>query len=42
MGVDTDSYGTIRFSFGLGTSRQELDYLLRYLPLILAQLRQLN
>jgi cysteine desulfurase len=40
MGVNTDKYGTIRFSFGLGTKKDDLDYLFKYLPTILSQLRQ--
>lgn len=38
LGVDTDRYGIIRFSFGLQTSREDLEYLFRYLPEILSQL----
>jgi len=36
--VDTDHYGVIRFSFGLQTTQEDLDYLLAYLPDILNQL----
>lgn len=38
LGVDTDYYGTIRFSFGLRTTREDLEYLFKYLPAILEQL----
>ncbi len=38
LGVDTDYYGTIRFSFGLQTTREDLEYLFKYLPAILEQL----
>ncbi len=38
IGVNTDDYGVIRFSFGLHTSQEDLDYLLKYLPEILKQL----
>lgn len=39
IGVDTDSYGVVRFSFGLQTSQEDLAYLVKYLPEILKQLR---
>lgn len=39
LGVDTDYYGTIRFSFGLKSSREDVDYLFKYLPQILDQIR---
>ena len=39
IGVDTDKYGTIRFSFGLYTKKDDIDYLFRYLPEIIDQLR---
>jgi cysteine desulfurase len=39
IGVDTEKYGTIWFSFGLYTSREDIDYLFRYLPEMLDQLR---
>ena len=39
IGVDTDGYGTIRFSFGLRTTQEDLSYMFRYLPSILDQLR---
>ena len=38
LGVDTRRYGTIRFSFGLRTTSDDLDYLFTYLGSILAQL----
>jgi cysteine desulfurase len=38
LGVDTDYYGVIRFSFGLQTSKEDLIYLFKYLPEILNQL----
>ncbi|MCP4536063.1 MAG: cysteine desulfurase [Chloroflexi bacterium] len=38
LGVDTDHYGTIRFSFGLRTTREDLEYFIKYLPAILEQL----
>lgn len=38
LGVDTDYYGIIRFSFGLQTSKEDVEYLFRYLPAILEQL----
>jgi cysteine desulfurase len=38
LGVDTDHYGVIRFSFGLQTAKDDLDYLFEYLPEILKQL----
>lgn len=40
MGVNTEKYGTVRFSFGPGNRKEDLDYLFKYLPLILQQLRQ--
>ena len=40
LGVDTRRYGTIRFSFGLRTSREDLDYLFTYLGSIIAQLKE--
>lgn len=39
LGVDTERYGIIRFSLGLRTTAADLDYLLTYLPRILAKLR---
>ncbi|MGK5090798.1 TusE/DsrC/DsvC family sulfur relay protein [Deltaproteobacteria bacterium TL4] len=38
--VDTDHYGVIRFSFGLNTTAEDLDYLFKYLPEILSQLKK--
>ena len=39
LGVDTDRYGIIRFSFGLPNTREDSDYLFKYLPTILEQLK---
>ncbi|RJP83335.1 MAG: aminotransferase class V-fold PLP-dependent enzyme [Desulfobacteraceae bacterium] len=39
IGVDTDRYGIIRFSFGLKTTQKDVDYLFAYLPGILNQIR---
>jgi len=39
LGVDTEKYGILRFSFGLRTSESDIDYLFDYLPDILAQLQ---
>jgi len=39
LGVDTDRYGIIRFSFGLPNTREDVDYLFKYLPTILEQLK---
>ena len=39
LGVDTDCYGIIRFSFGLPNTREDVDYLFKYLPAILKQLK---
>lgn len=39
IGVDTEKYGTLRFSFGLYSSREDIDYLFTYLPEIIEQLR---
>jgi cysteine desulfurase len=38
LGIDTDYYGIIRFSFGLSTTRDDLEYLLTYLSAILERL----
>lgn len=40
VGLDVKRYGTVRFSFGMKTAREDVDYVLRYLPLILAKLRE--
>ncbi len=40
LGVDTTKYGTIRFSFGLNTKKEDINYLIKYLPQILSQLRK--
>ncbi len=39
LGVDTGEYGSIRFSFGLKTTEDDIEYLFKYLPDILNQLR---
>ncbi len=39
LNTDTENYGTIRFSFGLKTSKVDLDYLFKYLPIILKELK---
>ncbi len=39
LGIDTERYGIIRFSFGLQNKKEDLDYLLKYLPQILEQLK---
>ena len=39
LGVDTDRYGIIRFSFGLPNTREDVEYLFKYLPTILEQLK---
>lgn len=36
--ADTENCGVIRFSFGVPTTREDIDYLLKYLPPILANL----
>ena len=42
IGADTERYGTIRFSFGLRTTKEDLAYLFKYLPAILEKLRVAN
>jgi len=42
IGVDSGQYGTIRFSFGRDTSKEDIDYLFTHLPTILDQLRELD
>lgn len=39
IGVDTQKYGTVRFSFGLQTTKDDIDYLFKYLPEIIRQIR---
>ncbi|MDX1430736.1 MAG: aminotransferase class V-fold PLP-dependent enzyme, partial [Rhodothermales bacterium] len=39
IGVDSDRYGTIRFSFGHDTTKEDIDYLFEHLPKVLANLR---
>ncbi len=36
--ADTENYGTIRFSFGMLTTREDIDYLLKFLPAIFSSL----
>jgi cysteine desulfurase len=38
IGVNSETYGVIRFSFGLRTSQEDLDYVLQYLPIILEKI----
>lgn len=40
--TDTEKYSTIRFSFGLKTTKEDLDYMFKYLPEILRELKQQN
>lgn len=40
LGVDTARYGTVRFSFGRRTTKDDLDYLFQYLPEVLDTLRE--
>lgn len=40
LGVDTKHYGSIRFSFGLRSSKEEIDYLFQYFGEILSSLRE--
>jgi len=42
LGIDTDHYGIVRFSLGLQTTESDLNYLLRYLPKILSDLRNIK
>ncbi|GAX62677.1 cysteine desulfurase [Candidatus Scalindua japonica] len=39
LGVDTDRYGIIRFSFGLSSTKEDVEYMFEYLPSILKQLK---
>jgi cysteine desulfurase len=39
IGVDSSHYGTIRFSFGRETTKEDIDYLFEHLPKILGHLR---
>ncbi len=39
LGVNTDQYGIIRFSFGLHNTLEDVEYLFAYLPEILKQLK---
>jgi len=38
--ADETNYGAIRFSFGLKTTREDIEYLFRYLPAILDQIKE--
>jgi len=40
LGTNVEDYGAIRFSFGLRTAQEDLDYLFEHLPVILSMLRQ--
>lgn len=40
LGVDVEKYGSIRFSFGLRTKEEDIEYLFEYLPRILEQLKR--
>lgn len=40
IGADSDRYGTIRFSFGHDTTKEDIDYLFEHLPKVLANLRE--
>jgi cysteine desulfurase len=42
IGTDVENYGTMRFSFGLNTTKEDLLYLFHYLPKILKKLREHN
>lgn len=39
LGVDTNKYGIIRFSLGINTTKDDLNYLFKYLPSILEILK---
>ncbi|OQY12078.1 MAG: hypothetical protein B6I31_03725 [Desulfobacteraceae bacterium 4572_19] len=39
LGIDMNLYGTIRFSFGLWSTKEDVDYLFKYLPDIIKQIR---
>lgn len=42
LGLDTGKYGTMRFSFGLRTTREDLDYLFKYLGELLEKLKEMK
>lgn len=42
LGVDTNRYGVIRFSFGLNTTKEDVDYLFKYLPEIITHIKSFN
>jgi cysteine desulfurase len=39
IGVDVSKYGTVRFSFGMTTTMEDIDYLFEHLPTVLEGLR---
>ncbi len=39
LGVVTNLYGTIRFSFGLRSTKDDVNYLFKYLPGIIEQIQ---
>ena len=39
IGVDSERFGTIRFSFGHDTTKEDIDYLFEHLPKILNHLQ---
>jgi cysteine desulfurase len=39
LGINTKRTGSIRFCFGMHTKKEDIDYLIKYLPAILRQLR---
>lgn len=40
IGADTKKYGSLRFGFGLTTTQEDIDYFIKYLPMILRKLRE--
>jgi cysteine desulfurase len=42
IGVDSNAYGTLRFSFCHDTTKEDVDYLFEHLPKILESLRSEN
>ena len=39
LGVNSEDYGVIRLSLGLKTSREDLEYVFKYLPIILEKIK---
>jgi cysteine desulfurase len=39
IGVDSEKYGTIRFSFGKASSEDDIDYMFEHLPKLMEQLQ---